>query len=72
MVEVKYNSFAFPPDGIKVGRNYSFGKDSKGYFIEDVNEKKHMSIEKIKELFIPINKTWEEVLKPSKATKHEE
>lgn len=72
MVEIKYSSFAMPPYRIKLDKVYLFGKDSKGYFYSDAKEKKHLSLNEIKTLFSPIEKTWDVILKVSNSEKKEE
>ena len=60
-----YSSVATPPDGVVLTNRYTLEKDSKGYFYCVGKEKIYQDIELIKELFSPIEKTWDEVLKPS-------
>lgn len=72
MAEIKYTSFAMPPYGIKLDKTYLFGKDSKGYFYSDAKEKNYFTLEEIKALFSPVEKTWDEVLKVSNTTKKED
>ena len=59
-----YSSVATPPDGVVLTNRYTLEKDSKGYFYCVGKEKIYQDIELIKELFSPINKTWDEVIKP--------
>ena len=50
---------------------YSLEKDSKGYFYNVGKRKVYQDIELIKILFSPVDKTWDEVFKPtSKNTTH--
>ena len=66
-----YSSVATPPDGVVLTNRYTLEKDSKGYFYCVGKEKIYQDIELIKELFSPIEKTWDEVFKPtSKNTTH--
>ena len=66
-----YSSVATPPNGVVLTNRYSLEKDSKGYFYCVGKEKIYQDIELIKELFSPIEKTWDEVFKPtSKNTTH--
>lgn len=60
-----YSSVATPPDGVVLTNRYTLEKDSKGYFYCVGKEKIYQDIELIKELFSPINKTWDEVIKPA-------
>ena len=60
-----YSSVATPPDGVVLTNRYTLEKDSKGYFYCVGKEKIYQDIELIKELFSPINKTWDEVFKPA-------
>lgn len=69
-IAITYSSYAEPPKGIKVGRIYQLGKDTKGYFISDVHNVKYMNIENIKTLFAPIEKSWEDVLTVKKNTEN--
>lgn len=59
-----YSSVATPPDGVVLTNRYTLEKDSKGYFYCVGKEKIYQDIELIKELFSPIDKTWNEVIKP--------
>ena len=66
-----YSSVATPPDGVVLTNRYTLEKDSKGYFYCVGKEKIYQDIELIKELFSPVDKTWDEVFKPtSKNTTH--
>lgn len=66
-----YSSVATPPNGVVLTNRYSLEKDSKGYFYNVGKEKVYQDIELIKVLFSPVNKTWDEVFKPtSKNTTH--
>ena len=70
-----YSSVATPPDGVVLTNRYTLEKDSKGYFYCIGKEKVYQDIELIKALFSPIERTWDEVLKPSSkkiASKKEE
>lgn len=69
--DVIYSSYAIPPEGIKVGRTYQFGKDKSGCYISDILGNQHMDIEYIKALFSPVNETWEDVLSVKKAADKE-
>ena len=60
-----YNSVATPPNGVVLTNKYSLEKDSKGYFYFVGKEKIYQDIELIKALFSPVDKTWDEVIKPS-------
>lgn len=60
-----YSSVATPPDGVVLTNRYALEKDSKGYFYYVGKEKVYQDIELIKELFSPVNKTWDEVFKPA-------
>lgn len=71
MVEIKYTSPAFPPYGIRVGKTYRFIKKDKGYAVADVRHEIDMTLDEIKMLFAPVDKTWAEVLKTSKKTKED-
>lgn len=72
MVEIKYASPAFPPYGIRVGKTYHFVKKDKGYAVADVKHEIDMELDEIKALFVPVEKTWAEVLKTSKAKTKED
>ena len=66
-----YSSVAIPPDNVVLTNRYSLEKDSKGYFYNVGKKKVYQDIELIKILFSPIDKTWDEVFKPtSKNTTH--
>lgn len=69
-----YSSVATPPDGVVLTNRYALEKDSKGYFYFVGKEKIYQDIELIKALFSPVEKTWDEVLKPvvKKTIKKEE
>lgn len=71
MTEIKYSSPAFPPYGLRVGKVYNFQKKDKVYIVSDFKNKFEMSLDEIKMLFTPVEKTWDEVLKTSKTTKKE-
>ena len=60
-----YSSVATPPNGVVLTNRYSLEKDSKGYFYNVGKEKVYQDIELIKVLFSPIDKTWDEVFKPT-------
>lgn len=60
-----YSSVATPPDGVVLTNRYTLEKDSKGYFYCVGKEKVYQDIELIKELFSPIERTWDEVIKPA-------
>lgn len=72
MAEIKYTSFAMPPYGIRLDKVYLFGKDPKGYFYSDAKGKNYLDLEEIKELFSPMEKKWDEILKTSKTEKEKE
>ena len=59
-----YSSVATPPDGVVLTNRYSLEKDSKGYFYFVGKEKIYQDIELIKTLFSPVDKAWNEVIKP--------
>lgn len=61
-VQVKYTCFAIPPEDIQLNKTYSVGKDYKGYFYMDGKTIKYSTIDYIKMLFSPVEKTWDEVL----------
>lgn len=63
MVEVIYTSYAFPPYGLSADGRYSFGHDSKGYFLVIKNEHVTLSLDVIKMLLTPVDMTWEEAIK---------
>ena len=63
-----YSSVATPPNGVVLTNRYSLEKDSKGYFYNVGKEKIYQDIELIKVLFSPIDKTWNEVFKPTVKT----
>ena len=66
-----YSSVATPPNGVVITNRYSLEKDSKGYFYNVGKRKVYQDIELIKILFSPVDKTWDEVFKPtSKNTTH--
>lgn len=66
-----YSSVATPPNGVVLTNRYSLEKDSKGYFYNVGKGKVYQDIELIKVLFSPVDKTWDEVFKPtSKNTTH--
>ena len=66
-----YSSVATPPNGVVLTNRYSLEKDSKGYFYNVGKRKVYQDIELIKILFSPVDKTWDEVFKPtSKNTTH--
>ena len=66
-----YSSVATPPDNVVLTNRYSLEKDSKGYFYNVGKKKVYQDIELIKILFSPVDKTWDEVFKPtSKNTTH--
>lgn len=66
-----YSSAATPPDNVVLTNRYSLEKDSKGYFYNVGKRKVYQDIELIKILFSPVDKTWDEVFKPtSKNTTH--
>lgn len=66
-----YSSVAIPPDNVVLTNRYSLEKDSKGYFYNVGKKKVYQDIELIKILFSPVDKTWDEVFKPtSKNTTH--
>ena len=60
-----YSSVATPPDGVVLTNRYALEKDSKGYFYCVGKEKVYQDIELIKELFSPVDNTWDEVIKPA-------
>ena len=60
-----YSSVATPPNGVVLTNRYSLEKDSKGYFYNVGKEKVYQDIELIKVLFSPVDKTWDEVFKPT-------
>ena len=60
-----YSSVATPPDGVVLTNRYTLEKDSKGYFYCIGKEKVYQDIELIKALFSPVDKTWDEVIKPA-------
>lgn len=66
-----YSSVAIPPDNVVLTNRYSLEKDSRGYFYNVGKRKVYQDIELIKILFSPVDKTWDEVFKPtSKNTTH--
>ena len=66
-----YSSVATPPDNVVLTNRYSLEKDSRGYFYNVGKRKVYQDIELIKVLFSPVDKTWDEVFKPtSKNTTH--
>ena len=66
-----YSSVATPPDNVILTNRYSLEKDSRGYFYNVGKRKVYQDIELIKILFSPVDKTWDEVFKPtSKNTTH--
>ena len=66
-----YSSVATPPDNVVLTNRYSLEKDSRGYFYNVGKKKVYQDIELIKILFSPVDKTWDEVFKPtSKNTTH--
>ena len=66
-----YSSVAIPPDNVVLTNRYSLEKDSKGYFYNVGKKKVYQDIELIKILFSPVDKTWDEVFKPTlKNTTH--
>ena len=66
-----YSSVATPPDNVVLTNRYSLEKDSRGYFFNVGKRKVYQDIELIKILFSPVDKTWDEVFKPtSKNTTH--
>lgn len=66
-----YSSVATPPDGVVLTNRYTLEKDSRGYFYNVGKRKVYQDIELIKILFSPVDKTWDEVFKPtSKNTTH--
>lgn len=66
-----YSSVATPPDNVVLTNRYSLEKDSRGYFYNVGKRKVYQDIELIKILFTPVDKTWDEVFKPtSKNTTH--
>lgn len=69
MAEIKYNCYAVPPDGIKIEKTYTFGKDRNGYFYSDARNKTYLELDELKVLFAPIGKTWDEVLDEKKTVK---
>ena len=60
-----YSSVATPPNGVALTNRYSLEKDSKGYFYNVGKEKVYQDIELINALFSPVDKTWDEVIKPA-------
>lgn len=60
-----YSSVATPPNGVVLTNRYTLEKDSKGYFYCVGKEKVYQDIELIKALFSPVDKTWDEVIKPT-------
>ena len=66
-----YSSVATPPDNVVLTNRYSLEKDARGYFYNVGKRKVYQDIELIKILFSPVDKTWDEVFKPtSKNTTH--
>ena len=66
-----YSSVATPPDNVVLTNRSSLEKDSRGYFYNVGKRKVYQDIELIKILFSPVDKTWDEVFKPtSKNTTH--
>ena len=66
-----YSSVATPPNGVVLTNRYSLEKDSRGYFYNVGKRKVYQDIELIKILFSPVDRTWDEVFKPtSKNTTH--
>ena len=66
-----YSSVATPPDNVVLTNRYSLEKDSRGYFYNVGKRKVYQDIELIKILFSPVDKTLDEVFKPtSKNTTH--
>ena len=66
-----YSSVATPPDNVVLTNRYSLEKDSRGYFYNVGKRKVYQDIELIKILFSPVDRTWDEVFKPtSKNTTH--
>ena len=60
-----YSSVATPPDNVVLTNRYSLEKDSRGYFYNVGKRKVYQDIELIKILFSPVDKTWDEVFKPT-------
>lgn len=51
MAKVVYTCFAVPPDGILIGKVYETGKDEKGFFYADGENKVYCEEEYINTLF---------------------
>lgn len=64
VTKMVYSSVATPPDGVVLTNRYTLEKDSHGYFYMVAKEKVYQDIGLIKILFSPVDKTWDEVLKP--------
>lgn len=55
MDKVVYTCYAIPPEGILIGKIYEVGKDSKGYFYTDGNEKVYADKDYIYMLFSKVD-----------------
>jgi hypothetical protein len=62
-VLLQYTCSAYPPVGMSMDRNYTFGKDAKGFYFKYIDEKTHADLEYIQMLFTPKGKTWNEIIK---------
>jgi hypothetical protein len=62
-VLLQYTCAAYPPTGMSMERNYTFGKDTKGYYFKYMDEKTYAALEYIQMLFTPRGKQWKDVIK---------
>jgi hypothetical protein len=62
-VPLQYTCPAYPPIGMSMDRNYTFGKDAKGFYFKYLDEKTYSDVEYIQMLFTPKGKIWNEIIK---------
>lgn len=65
-ITVKYNHPASPPNGISLNKRYKLFTDNGYYIVKDDNGKLELTLDKLKTLFIPINFSWDDLLKENK------
>jgi len=62
-VLLQYTCPAYPPIGISIDRNYTFGKDEKGFYFKYLEDKTYADLSYIQMLFTPKEKAWNEIIK---------
>lgn len=62
-VLLQYTCPAYPPVGMSMDKNYTFGKDVKGFYFKHLEEKTYADLWFIQMLFTPKGKAWNDVIK---------